>query len=136
MFLLLNLLSTAMLTGLIWTIQIVHYPSFRFIERGQFTNYEAFHVRRMTFVVMPMMLLEAAMSLILFFQNQSLLESLNLLCLVGVWGVTFFISVPLHNKLGHSFDEKALDALILTNWPRTILWSAKSVFSALLLIAS
>ncbi len=58
--LLVQIASTCLLTGLIWTIQVVHYPLFAHVGRETFIDYQAKHARRITFVVGPLMLIEAA----------------------------------------------------------------------------
>ena len=49
------------------------------------------------------------------------------ICLIFIWLVTFFISVPQHNILSHGYNQIALDTLIRTNWIRTILWSLRLI---------
>jgi hypothetical protein len=43
------------------------------------------------------------------------------------WAATFFISVPLHGRLSEGFDTAAHQALVRTNWIRTVLWSLHGV---------
>ena len=57
---LLQLASTWFLVGLIWTIQVVHYPLFAAVGTDRFVAYEASHARLITLVVGPVMLVEAA----------------------------------------------------------------------------
>jgi hypothetical protein len=38
---------------------------------------------------------------------------------------TFLVSVPLHNLLQKERNSKIIERLILTNWPRTILWTLR-----------
>ena len=42
----LNVISAFLLTGVIWTIQIVHYPSFHYIDKLSFTNFHHFHEKK------------------------------------------------------------------------------------------
>ncbi len=57
--LVLNLFSTVFMTGLIWFVQLVHYPLFDHVADGQFTPYHRQHTRRTTRVVAGPMLVEA-----------------------------------------------------------------------------
>jgi hypothetical protein len=41
----------------------------------------------------------------------------------GVWGVTIFISVPLHRRLTGGYEERTVNRLVATNWLRTVGWS-------------
>lgn len=124
-----NLGSTLILTGLIWIIQVVHYPSFHFIEKSNFLNFSSFHQLNISFVVMPLMLVELFTGLALVIGNPD--ESMAyvlLLFILLIWGSTFFLSVPIHSYLSeYGYDFEMVNKLILTNWPRTILWSARSV---------
>ena len=52
----LNVISAFFLTGVIWTIQIVHYPSFHYIDKLSFVNFHQFHERRISIIVMPLMM--------------------------------------------------------------------------------
>jgi hypothetical protein len=115
---LLELLITAGLVVLIWLIQVLHYPTFLFVHREAFARFEAFHTRRISVIVIPLMLAEVALAL----ANPRPLVA----CLVAlVWLSTFLLQVPCHNKLATGFDEATVRRLIRTNWIRTVLWSLK-----------
>jgi len=61
--LLIQAFASLALTGLIWCIQVVHYPLFAAVGRDEFTRYEADHARLITLVVGPLMLVELAAAL-------------------------------------------------------------------------
>ena len=46
----LHTLATIMLAGLIWFVQLVHYPLFSFVGAGDFVRYEREHTRRVTWI--------------------------------------------------------------------------------------
>ena len=46
--------STLSMVGLIWFVQVVHYPLFARVEQG-FIAYEQIHQQRTTWVVAPLM---------------------------------------------------------------------------------
>src|SRR4028119_1320023 len=58
--LLLNLASTGVMIGVIWFVQVVHYPLFGGVGRDGWTDYAAAHGRRTTLVVGLPMLIERA----------------------------------------------------------------------------
>ena len=62
---LLNLLSTWYLAGLIWTIQVVHYKMFDRVGQDEFVRYETDHMRLVTPIVAPPMLIELATACLL-----------------------------------------------------------------------
>jgi hypothetical protein len=45
---------------------------------------------------------------------------------VLIWSSTLFLSIPYHNILSAGFSSEAAQKLVLTNWPRTVLWSVRS----------
>lgn len=53
-----------------------------------------------------------------------------------VWGVTFFVSVPLHAKLDRGFDAGAHRALVAKNWIRTVVWSGRLTIALWMLTAA
>ena len=128
---LLNLVLAFIAVGLIWTIQLVHYPSMRFIPKERFVEYHNFHSIRISFLAMPLMLTELGTSLMLFYQNYNnaiqTIFLINLVIVVLIWLSTFLIQVPLHNALSKEKRSEKLSKLICTNWIRTILWTARSI---------
>ncbi len=130
----LNILFSAMMTGLIWLIQLVHYPSFKFIHQSRFVEFEVFHSRMITYIVAPLMAFEIMIAGLLL---AKLFSPLTVLCFVLVllnWAVTAFLSVPCHQILVQHHDENIIDRLIKTNWIRTWGWTLKTIFSLLILI--
>ena len=128
--LLANAASTFALTGLIWTIQLVHYPAFRYIAEPQFIEFEAFHQRQNSWVVVPLMLVELATAVVLFAWRPASLP-LNfaiagMVIVLATWACTFAVQVPLHNRLSQGYDRAAIEALINGNWIRTVLWSMRA----------
>lgn len=119
---------TSVLTGLIWVIQVVHYPSFKWIAATDYVSYAVFHTNRITYVVAPLMLAELFFTLRLFFLKDipiPLIWSAAILTLI-VWASTFFLQVPLHGILASHKDLVAIERLVSTNWIRTVAWSLKA----------
>ena len=129
--LLLNVAATLFMTGLVWFVQVVHYPLFGHVGVDGFVRYESLHARRTLWVVGPPMLLELATSAWLVVQpipHISPAAAWIGLGLVGVlWLSTLLLQIPRHNALGNGFDASAHRALVTTNWIRTIAWSLRSV---------
>ncbi|GAC1587639.1 MAG: hypothetical protein NVS3B25_03740 [Hymenobacter sp.] len=135
--LLLNFAAAAYLTGLIWTVQVVHYPSFGLVPKAAWAVFHAAHTRRMSYVVLVPMVVELALAAGLAWAGRGGLPdgagwwSLSLVALV--WAVTFFVSVPFHNRLAEGYDYIAIDGLIRTNWLRTLAWTARAALLGWLL---
>lgn len=124
--------ATWALVGLIWTIQLVHYPLFAHVRRETFAEYHQRHMQRITWVVAPLMLVEIATAGALLFSGQRNPWFLaSLVPLATNWLSTWFLQIPLHNTLSNGFDAIAIQRLVSTNWWRTIGWSLRG---ALLLV--
>lgn len=124
---LLNFGLAAYLTGVIWTVQLVHYPSFAQAARETFPAYHQQHSSRISWVVLAPMVLELSLAIWLAWQGRALGQAvwwaLGLVLLI--WAATFFISVPFHNRLAQGYDYVAIDGLVRTNWIRTVAWTGR-----------
>lgn len=126
---LLHLFATIFMTGLIWLVQIVHYPLMDGVGIDLFTSYEARHTQTISFVVLPMMLIELGTAILLLL-NPSVFPLkwlwIGFILLLLIWLSTFFIQVPLHQQLSANFDVAAHRKLVNSNWIRTFLWTLRS----------
>lgn len=130
-----HLASTLFMTGLIWIVQLLHYPSYHYIKTDQFSAYQRFHTNQITYIVGPVMLAEVLSGMYLTVQNDwTTTYTLNFIGLCVIWLSTLFFSVPSHNKLSLGFDHPTISYLVKTNWIRTITWTARSVLLLYLLI--
>ncbi|MBC6699833.1 hypothetical protein [Hymenobacter sp. BT190] len=127
--LLLNFAVAAYLTGLIWTVQMVHYPGFVYVAPEKFAAFHQHHTRSMSWVVLAPMVLELGLAGWLVWQGRGLGVAtwVSLGLVVLIWAATFFISVPFHNRLAaDGYNYIAIDGLVRTNWIRTLTWTARS----------
>ena len=133
--LLAHVAATLAMTGLIWFVQIVHYPLFDRVGTERFRDYEHEHVRRTGRVVVPLMLLEAitAPLLIVAAPVTAIWAWGSIALLAIIWLVTATIQVPLHRRLGLGWDDNSGRRLVATNWIRTLAWTGRSalVFAVL-----
>ncbi len=126
MLLIFQLISCSFMTGLIWTIQILHYPAFKLIHPEEFKNFHAAHLRNITYIVLPAMLVELITAILLSLKFPELpIFWFNIILVILIWLATFFLSVPCHNALTASQNREVIKRLVLTNWVRTILWSVR-----------
>lgn len=125
--------STLMLTGLIWMVQLVHYPLFALVGKDAFCAYASDHVRRITWVVGPLMIIEglSAVSLLLVMDAgwPRLLAATGLVLLLVIWTSTIVLQVPCHHRLCRAFNLSIHRRLVATNWIRTLTWSARGVLA-------
>jgi hypothetical protein len=116
------------LVGLIWMVQVVIYPQFRALGRGEFLAYHADYTRRISWVVGPLMLAEIGTAGGMWWNGEGgtwFLISLGLLAVN--WISTALIQVPLHRKLERGFEAEAHRALVRTNWLRTAAWTGRGL---------
>ena len=134
--LLLNAGSTWFMVGLIWFVQVVHYPLFNRVQGEHHDEYHHQHQVRTTWVVGPPMLIEAFTSVLLVWYqpvSNTPLVLLGVALLFLIWVSTALLQVPCHGKLANGFDQKAYRQLVLTNWVRTLAWSLRGVLVIYLL---
>lgn len=118
------------MAGIIWVIQILHYPLFAEIKLQTFGAYHQKHSKVMGFLVGPAMIFELAAAIFFIFQQFNFITFFNLSIVIGIWGLTFFVSVRYHGQLARAFDLSVVHKLILTNWPRTFLWTLKLIVAS------
>lgn len=131
----LHLASTFYMVGLIWFVQVVHYPLFAVVGAEKFVEYESHHQRLTTWVVGPGMLVEFLTGALLIltrlnFSNTIMLASMGLLALI--WLSTAFIQIPCHRQLSSGFNEKSHQRLVRSNWLRTIAWTVRGAMILLM----
>ena len=133
----LNLASTWFMVGIIWLIQLVHYPLFNFVGSEEFRVFHENHKILITPVVSIVMIVELLTSVIILFKPPGGIRNWSLtfgIILLGIiWFSTAYFQIPFHNTLSLKFNENALMMLINTNWIRTICWSLRGVLVLIML---
>lgn len=136
--LLVHAAATLMMTGLIWFVQLVHYPLFAAVGVEAFCAYENQHTRRTTWIVAPLMLSEAVTASVLalmpFSRAAEMWVWVGLALLLVNWLSTAFVQVPCHHTLCARFDGAVARRLVATNWIRTVAWSVRGGIALLLLV--
>jgi len=113
---------------LICLIQIVHYPSFRYVDSTSFSTFHQHHTDTITIIVLPLMLCELVNVLWVTYKMDFSPIFLVLSGIVtAIWLTTFLVSVPLHAQMAQFKNAEAIEKLISTNWIRTMLWTAKVI---------
>lgn len=135
--LLIHTAATLFMLGLIWFVQVVHYPLFGRVGREEFLRYEQAHQRLTTWVVAPPMLLELVTAILLvamdFTSINPALRWAGLALVVLIWLSTIFVQIPQHAALAKSWDEDVHHKLVRGNWLRTVAWSVRSALSLLMI---
>lgn len=131
--LLLHAAATLFMVGVIWFVQIVHYPLFSRVGEAGFSDYERHHAQRTTWVVAPPMLVELGTAMTVVWYVGGALAWCGLLLLALVWASTGLWQVPAHRRLEGGFDAATHRRLTTTNWVRTAAWSARGIIACWLL---
>jgi hypothetical protein len=139
--LLVHAAATWAMTGLIWFVQIVHYPLLARVG-GDAVGYARAHAERRGWVVGPPMLVEAAAALWLAAAPPAgVSRGLALgggAVLAAVWLSTGVVQVPLHGRLQGEVDAptraRLVRRLVATNWVRTVGWTLRAALAAALLL--
>jgi hypothetical protein len=133
-----HLAATAGMMGLIWFVQLVHYPLFAAVGPDHFVAYESAHQRRTTWIVGPLMGVEGVSALMII---AALREEVGLaLPLVGlallavIHASTVFLQLPAHVRLAKAYDVEVQQRLVRTNWIRTIGWSLRVVVATAMVV--
>lgn len=123
--------SCFFMTGVIWIVQLVHYPYFHYSDNQSFADAQKFHTTKISYVVLPAMIIELLASLYLLYQVPDIISpstSFILFALLTlIWISTFFLQVPLHNSLAKEKNSPIIRRLVQTNWIRTLAWSLRSL---------
>jgi len=137
--LLIQAAATWAMFGLIWFVQIVHYPLFGKVGVEQFSLYGQLHQRLTTWVVAPLMLVELGAALYLCFVRPAELPEwmvwTGMGLVVVIWLSTAFLQIPAHEALATEFSAEQHAKLVHTNWVRTVAWSARGVLVLLMMSA-
>ncbi|MBE17585.1 MAG: hypothetical protein CMH79_02375 [Nitrospinae bacterium] len=121
-----NLSLTLIMSGIIWFVQLIHYPLFSKTNSNNFHSFHSEHTKRTTWLVAPLMIAEALICTILFIKMPTITTSIGLSILFLIWTCTFFVQLPIHNKLNKEFNTKLVHKLIKSNWIRTISWTVRA----------
>ena len=115
------------MVGVSLITQFVTYPSFKLIKSSSFSEFHKSYTNKMLFIVAPVMILEliSSLFLVIFYVSDNNTEIGLLITLMLIWFLTFFIIVPIHNKLTLNYNKDLNQKLIKYNGLRTIIWIIK-----------
>ena len=108
----------------LWLVPLVLYPSFLRGDPSDLLAWHKAYTFRVSFVILPLMFGQLVLAILSVTEDPSILEWLAFVFVLVCWILTFFVSVPLHRKIEQNdITRETRQKLIMTNWPRTILWS-------------
>ena len=92
----LSLLVDTVFLYLIWVIQLVIYPSFKYISDHNFLKWHKKYCNIIGFIVIPLMLFQLIESVILVSDFRGIL---NFAFVIATWALTFTVFFNIHKKL-------------------------------------
>ena len=108
----------------LWLVQLVIYPSFLRVDSRDLLAWHKAYTFRVSFVILPLMFGQLVLAILSVTEGPSIPEWLAFAFTLVCWMLTFFVSVPLHRKIEQNdITRETRQILIMTNGPRTILWS-------------
>ena len=126
------------MVGLIWFVQLVHYPLFASVGADGFAEYERLHQRQTSFVVGPLMAVEGVTAVWLAVVPPSglsrLLPLLGLATLGVIHASTVLLQVPQHTALANGYAAARVHRLVRTNWVRTVGWSLRGMLASIMIV--
>ena len=127
------------MVGLIWMVQIVHYPMLVHYSAAVPGTAARDHANRISFVVGPLMAVEGVTALMLLGWRPDAIGWFSAWLAAALLAVallsTVLVQVPLHTRLGQGHDADAAARLLRTNWVRTVAWTGRGVVLAVALAA-
>ena len=123
----LHLISTSMMVAIIWIVQILHYPTFLFIDKERYTEFQQFHMNKISYIIIPLMLVELISGLSILFTVENIQFSfyVSLSLLILIWLITGLFFTKFHSKLTKKFSHNTILRLIRLNWIRTVFWTIR-----------
>jgi hypothetical protein len=121
--------ATLYMAGVIWFVQLVHYPLLARIGSADVPGYQREHTARTFWAVAPPMLVEASTAVLLVWVAPPGVAGWQVwtggALLVAVWGSTWLVQIPCHDRLCRAFDPAVHRRLVASNWVRTAAWSLR-----------
>ena len=128
------------MVGVIWMVQLVHYPLLGRLSALEPVTAAVDHQRRISWVVGPLMAAEGVTALILLVSRPASMSAASAYAAAALLAVallsTAFVQVPLHARLADGHADEVVRSLISTNWIRTGAWTARGLVLAAVLASS
>jgi hypothetical protein len=128
---LLHVAATLYMVGVIWFVQVVHYPLMGQVGSAEAVAYEREHSRLTGWVVGPPMLAELFTGMLLVWFRVLGIPAwqiwAGLLLIAIIWASTWALQIPCHNRLSQVFNAADHHRLVSTNWIRTVCWTLRGL---------
>lgn len=95
------------MTGLIWLVQVGHYPLLARVGAAGYRDYHLARQSLITLIAGPAMLVELAAAVLLLFHRRDPWTLAGVALLAVIWSSTALLQTPLHNALSTGFDPES-----------------------------
>lgn len=128
----LRILFDVGLLVLIWMVQLVVYPSFVYYSNEQLITWHSHYVKRISFIVIPLMFGQTIISGYQLYEVQSNYTIGSVILILIAWILTFSLFVPRHNAISNKvYTKQTLMELVSLNWYRTVVWTLISLWTVI-----
>lgn len=131
-FLLLNLISTLLIAGVLWFIQLVHFPLINEMPAKNMVNNGYYHMQKILGIINLLFIIDfITIVFLLLLVNSDLSATLmliNILIFLFTVILTRITFLPIHQNLSKNPNSFLISKLINLNWIRTLVWSLKVLF--------
>ena len=138
--LLVNAVAVLVMTGVIWFVQIVHYPLFAGVGDDAWGAYHRAHTRRTTWVVAAPMAVDLVSSIALVAARPDGVGAaavvIGAVLAAVTWAATGLVAIPAHDRLGRGWDARTARRLLGANAVRTAAYSAHAAVVVAMLAAA
>ena len=109
---------------LIWAVQLVIYPSFRYYSKDNLVIWHRKYTQRVTLIVLPLMFSQLGLAGVQLFKVQNFYTISSIVIISVLWLLTFQLFVPLHQQIDRDeHNNSTTERLVKFNWWRTLLWT-------------
>ena len=122
-----HLIATSMMVAIIWIVQILHYPTFLFINKKQYTDFQQFHMNKISYIIVPIMVVElfSGLGILFIIQKRQISFYVSFALLILIWMITGLLFTKYHSDLSKKYNQETILQLIQFNWIRTLLWTIR-----------
>ena len=124
-----HIVFCSIMVGVIWLIQLVHYPAFHFIKLNEYILFQKFHMDRISIIVIPAMSVELLSGVLIFIYHPKSIDYflISMIILIMIWLITAAYFAKSHQSLLNGYDKRKVVSLVKMNWIRTFLWTLRLV---------
>jgi len=114
------------MTGIIWFVQLIHYPLFKKIPIEALPAYERKNYKT-AYLTVPVMVVELITGLYIFFFAYTELFIWNMILLAIIEFSTIIFQIPIQMRIAKSASTELISKLVNTNWIRTVSWTLRCI---------